>query len=313
MPERPRKEAPAKRRGKTASPARPDKESATEAPALDQAALQETLARCPPRLVRSDRPARVRVKDAQGRDAGNLRGAERSPGEFHPKDLHQEAQKARAIRVGKMLKFEKTPTPLSAPWQKLMDFLKPFWTSEHHAEVWELYKRWTRVADADAPTLEDLAAKAGMSAQDWIATKALSRIRQYVDGHSHLRAVLAPAKPAAASAAGKAGRDAQDGAKAAENDTRDYRPATEVQAILDMSYKRFIKWLADHPAIRRRKPSKNRLLVHIGDALASKAQKDKRESEATDDQSAKDVSDRYRKTIEERKAKENARRARRTL
>ena len=98
-----------------------------------------------------------------------------------------------------------------------------------------------------------------------------------------------------------------------DDDTRDYRPATEVQAILGCSYKVFTDWLDNHPEIRRRKPSKNRLLVHVGDALAWKAQKDKRESEATDDQSAEEVSDRYAKTIEERKVKENARRARRTL
>lgn len=239
---------------------------------------------------------------------GNLRGAERSPGELHPKDLHQEAQNARAIRVGKMLKFEKTPTPLSPAWQKLMEFLKPFWTNEHHAEVWKLYKRWTRVADADAKTFEELAAKAGMSAPDWIATKALSRIRQYVHGHSHLRAIVAPADAAKA----EAGRG-RKGAKAVEDDARDYLPATETQKLLGYSYKVFTKYLIDHPEIRRTKPSKNRLLVHIGDVLASKAQKDKRESEVADGRSAEEVAGGYARIIEERKAKENARRAQRAL
>ena len=94
---------------------------------------------------------------------------------------------------------------------------------------------------------------------------------------------------------------------------RDFRPATEVQAILGYSYKALIKWLADNPEIRRHKPSKNRLLVHVGDALAWKARKDKLDFEAADDQSAAEVADRYAKTVEERKANENKRRARRVV
>jgi hypothetical protein len=83
-----------------------------------------------------------------------------------------------------------------------------------------------------------------------------------------------------------------------EIDLRDYLPATEVQAILGCSYKVFTTWLKDHPEIRRFKPRKSRLMVHVPDALASRAQKDKRESEAIDDQSPEEMSDRYAKALE---------------
>ena len=280
MPKRTHKEAAATRRRKAA--------------ALDEAALQETLARSPPRLVRV---------------AGMLRRPEPTPGEVHPKDLHQEAQKARAIRVGKMLKFEKPPTPLSPAWQKLMDFLKPFWTSEHHAEAWELYKHWTRVADADAPTLEELAAKAGMSAQDWIATTALRRIRQYVDGHSHLRAVRAPADADRAPAAPAAAAGAVGDGGASTPAKQGFVSMTDAQVAANFrSYKTLNKFLLDHLSIRTYKPlsartgkpDPHRRMVHLATLIECKNTEDESTTDAWE-RLEEERADNRAMVIEERK------------
>lgn len=90
-------------------------------------------------------------------------------------------------------------------------------------------------------------------------------------------------------------------------------PATEVQICLGWSYKHLTKWLADHPKIHRYKPSKNRLMVHVYDVLHCKAKGDKLAFEAADDQSAEELADGFAKCIEERKAKENKRRASREV
>jgi len=95
--------------------------------------------------------------------------------------------------------------------------------------------------------------------------------------------------------------DAQDG---------EYVPATIAQTVMGFpTYKTFTKWLGRHQAeIRTYKPSKQRLMVHMGDALACKATKDKLESDAAD-RPAEEVADEYAALIEARTARERDRKA----
>jgi hypothetical protein len=86
-------------------------------------------------------------------------------------------------------------------------------------------------------------------------------------------------------------------------DMRDYVPASQAQREMEFpTYKRLTCWLTQHPDIRTCKPSKNRLLVHAGDLLASKAKTDEGEFEAAS-APAEAVADEYAKRIEQRKAR----------
>lgn len=88
----------------------------------------------------------------------------------------------------------------------------------------------------------------------------------------------------------------------------DYILASLAQAAMGFpTYKEFHKWLDEHQAeVRTYKPSKYRLMVHMGDTLACKAKKDKHESDAAD-RPAEEIADEYARLIEARKAKERDR------
>ena len=115
---------------------------------------------------------------------------ERSPGEHRYKDINH---KARIARIARTLKFAKPPTPLSPTWQELMAYLKPFWGSPHEAEIWDLYKRFTRVDSKYQSDIEGAAAGEGLAAQDWIAKSALDEIRRHVRLRPPLLAILTDA------------------------------------------------------------------------------------------------------------------------
>ena len=102
-------------------------------------------------------------------------------------------------------------------------------------------------------------------------------------------------------------REAQE-AKAVEDNTRDYIPAARAQTEMDFpTYKHLTRWLAKHPDVRTHKPSKNRLLVHAGDLLAAKANKDEREFEATN-VPGEVLADEHAQRLEQHKAEVRARR-----
>jgi hypothetical protein len=125
--------------------------------------------------------------------------AERSPGEYRYKNI---GHKARIAGIAKGLKLPESRPPLSPAWQRLMDYLKPFWGSPHETEIWDLYRRFTHVDPRDRPGIEAAAAAEGLTAADWIAKSALAEIRRHVRSRPHLVAILTSSKAEAESANG---------------------------------------------------------------------------------------------------------------
>lgn len=95
--------------------------------------------------------------------------------------------------------------------------------------------------------------------------------------------------------------------KPPHGEENNYLPASQVQATLRLTYKELMGLLDKCPEIHRFKPSKQRLMVHVGDIIAWKAAQDKREVEVFDaldaaDRPAEEIADEFAMRIEKRKA-----------
>jgi hypothetical protein len=148
------------------------------------------------------RPSGVAPEATKGGPTQRPPYIERSPGEYRYKDINH---KARIARIAKGLKLPEPPTPLSPAWQDLVAYLKPFWGSPYEGEIWDLYKRFTRVDPKYQSDIEGAAACEGLAAQDWIAKSALAEVRRYVLSQPHLMAFFIARR----NVAGQVGAEAQ--------------------------------------------------------------------------------------------------------